>query len=278
MPNQPPISRCAFTLIELLAARKRGFTLIELLVVISIIALLITILLPVLGSARASAKTVQCKSNLRQLQIATTSYLIEHDGYLPQPSHDDDLDIGDDGLDTDEEQGEAVWFNALDDYLGQARKNYSKSDIEERNYEQFKQDPVWSDATEAQRKTLRTIKMNRFLGDSDDRFGPDSVRFYRPDDFKNASNTVVFLDGRGRDTPSVTTGNIDDGPSGTSGGVSLFSATEIYAGLRHEDGANVVFADGHVEHIKQAIRETGAGYRGWFPDGSANQELIWRID
>lgn len=66
------------------AARRYAFTLVELLVVIGIIAVLISILLPTLGKARAQAATAACGSNLKQWYNAMLLY---HNDYksLPGP-------------------------------------------------------------------------------------------------------------------------------------------------------------------------------------------------
>lgn len=70
----------------------RAFTLIELLVVISIIALLISILLPALGSARTAAGRTAGLSNARQIMVALHAYAADNGSSLPWCSFDPDDD------------------------------------------------------------------------------------------------------------------------------------------------------------------------------------------
>ncbi|HVT89833.1 MAG TPA: type II secretion system protein [Tepidisphaeraceae bacterium] len=62
--------------------RSPAFTLVELLVVMGIIAMLVSILLPALAGAQKQAKSVQCKSNLRNLGLILYQYVNENKGWL----------------------------------------------------------------------------------------------------------------------------------------------------------------------------------------------------
>jgi prepilin-type processing-associated H-X9-DG protein/prepilin-type N-terminal cleavage/methylation domain-containing protein len=83
-----------------------AFTLIELLVVIAIIAILAGLLLPTLQRAKFASLNARCKSNLRQLGLATVMYTSEWNAYPFA------LDWG----------NQRFWYDALSPHFADNRK------------------------------------------------------------------------------------------------------------------------------------------------------------
>lgn len=66
------------------AVERRGFTLIELLVVIAIISVLISMILPALGSTKGAAESLKCKVNLRTLATSQEIYANDNQSLYPK--------------------------------------------------------------------------------------------------------------------------------------------------------------------------------------------------
>ncbi|RMD75123.1 MAG: prepilin-type N-terminal cleavage/methylation domain-containing protein [Lentisphaerae bacterium] len=90
---------------------KAQFSLLELLIVIAIIAILAALLLPALQTARATAKSIACVSNEKQLGLAFMAYTGDNEGYLPAPP-----------------SVQTTWDDLLNDYDG---RGLSSAELEE---------------------------------------------------------------------------------------------------------------------------------------------------
>lgn len=99
--------------------KRRAFTLIELLVVIAIIALLMGILLPSLGAARESAKTLKCKINMRSIDLAMNLYREDFRGWGNEgKNYGARFDLNGARYTADDEF--AYWGVFYDEYIGDA--------------------------------------------------------------------------------------------------------------------------------------------------------------
>ncbi len=230
---------------------KKAFTLIELLVVTSIIAVLISLMIPALQSARAASNAVICQNRQRQIAMAATVFGYDRQGMFPQPVIDKDL--------PSPIRYKWLWYNAIDPYMGIKKGAYT-AQAHSRNHVSIKEDPAWESLDDASKLGSRTIKMNNgFTTGAED--GRRTI--YRSSIVVKPSNTVFYADGRA-----------DDLRQG-DGRASWFSTKEIYIGLRHQDSANIVFVDGHVRRYEQDVKITSTqGDRVW---GEGNTEFIWEF-
>jgi prepilin-type processing-associated H-X9-DG protein/prepilin-type N-terminal cleavage/methylation domain-containing protein len=228
-----------------------AFTLIELLVVIAIIGILAAMLLSALSKSKATAQSIACISNLKQLQLCFHLYAGDNDDSLPPNNFVYDI-ISDQPLDTGPSwcTNLAIFDTDPAGISGGLLFQYNTSV------------PIYhcpADPSTVQTRSgtilsqprLRSYNMSQSVNGLvyDGEIASEIPHYGKFTQIKNPSPTglIVFLD--------VNENEIMDTEFGIPVATDLWSQGYWWdlPGNRHNQGCNLSFADGHVEHWKWKV-------------------------
>ena len=212
-----------------------GFTLVELLVVIAIIAILASLLLPALGNAKESARSVACINSLRQLGMASSLYAVDNDDNYPTFRKWLYTSVGD------------MTTGTLHPYLDNK--------------------DVYLCLTDKKELSSGKPRRNGNTGGGGGRFNRFAPRNYsyamncgichetKVSAFKEPTKTMLLMEGNLG--PNDYSGQV--GPRGFGGAAESLS-------LRHKGYGNLLFSDIHVEKMDgDAYRKASKKKRFWLP-------------
>lgn len=239
------------------SARHAGFTLIELLVVVAIIAILIAILMPSLGRARAQSQKVACGSNMRQLALSLYMYAQENGNTLP-PTRGPDP------------QGNNVFWPAFitadakgDSGIMKIRFNdvwgYAGTTAARRTPFWCSQDPRTTTTTAGQPVSVnpddgKGVSYMAVRGRIDQSIsGYGSVLGHKLTEIAVPTDAAMLIEAWTATGAYMTVDELNDSSYQTN--------TLLAIRYRHIDMANVVYTDGHVDAIsvnKTPLRPTAS--------------------
>lgn len=213
--------------------RSSAFTLIELLVVVAIVSILVAMLTPVLAQAREAARARACVANLRQIGAALVMYVDDNDGFVPIHY------VAQDGR-PGQYYDCITWLDLIEPYAGDSRIFRCPS----------QPGPEWL-AVNGRQYFNWGYAMNGF---SFSRVS-DEIMTYEPvalDALPDPAHTVAVGDSYTKlevhfppDFDAGRRGSADEGPVFGADAPGLCR----YHAPRHAQGANFLFADGHVKWL-----------------------------
>ena len=227
---------------------RNGFTLIELLVVISIIALLLSILMPALRAVKEQAQRVVCMSNLSQWGLMFTLYTEDHDGHFFAGYYDytDPNEVTYTSSDSD------LWPYAMESYYQLPQLKFCPSAKHPRS-DRYRSRSAWGDKSD--RIFSGSYGLNGWVCDTPKEVieteGHDTVNSWRTMDILGSGKIPLMADslwftGRpeSHDLPPTAEGQFEgDEPDKDTNHMRRFSVN------RHRERTNVLFMDGMVKTI-----------------------------
>jgi len=233
-------------------SRAKGFTLIELLVVVAVIAILAALLLPALHRAKTRAQAAVCLGNLKQLQLAWQMYAEDNQGALPPNYRAASLQFP-----------SANWVGGVMSYEIRAGQSSYWNDATNQHllidpapgrlsaYAKaaalFKcpSDQSWIELGGQRYPRVRSYAMNEWMGNYDfkNMVGQTMLYFTRIAEIQKPAPVMAWV------LMDEHEDWIDDGwfRIGVLPPVDNSARLNELPGNRHNRGAEISFADGHVE-------------------------------
>ena len=194
---------------------RRAFTLIEVLVVIAIISLLAAILFPIFSQSRERARRSSCQNNIRFIGLAIRQYAQDYDERLPRVAANDT------GVSATVPYG---WADSTMPYIKIAAQFQCPSDRSSIAIDGGSNGTVFDD-----NGSVDYFFNTRLSGEEE-----ANISF--------SSSVVMLGDYDSGDGRSTYDGGSGSGP--------LLAGASGSGNVRHPDGANYTFADGHVKWLK----------------------------
>jgi len=210
-----------------MSVKNRGFTLIELLVVIAIIAILAAILFPVFAKAREKARGSSCLSNLRQMGSAVMQYAQDFDEHYCKSymwaTNNTEL---------------YWWCDLMQPYV----RNYQIVSCPSGQWAYYYNRPPY-----CQNPLICSYAMPDMRVDINNRVIPP-VPGSPLASVQDPAGTIAFVDSLAEEIAAGAA------PNYSSTRLLDYTDNSAYSrvALRHNDGFNVCFADGHSKWLKNS--------------------------